>query len=465
MISRNHKSLIWQYINWEKVIKYIDSLKSRKYKAYVQKSFVINYNTHKFFINSPIVILLAFKSGVNSLDIELNTFELGYLLFCLINILYLDMSFFYYYKNVRDINLGKAVRYLVSKVHYLVVIWSLENYANYLRYICHLSYRQFSKVNSILDTVRHESTKYKYALLFDFKYCISYFSLLTLLNKVYVDKNTIKFLLNFFTLGYFNHLVRYLNIRSNFFFTVKNKLFKKLLDLFVLQICYELSIVLSQSFCIKYSVTKIDCISDSNWLLVLCQDNYQLRNLRKKMLSLLLFNGVTVKPNERKEYQYMAQGISTRLLSIYIKYRSYPFYFAIKPSLHSQFILMQQVSLILYQSKSISLFLLNIRLNMLIMLWSSIYFEHSVNKIFYLLDYLIALRLRYFGKYYKYFFVSTIKFSKKTLKNQKLSYSLKKNYVHIFTNIYSKEYYKYYFLVRLFWLYNLKCKTSLREAV
>lgn len=462
MISRNHKSLIWQYINWEKIIKYIDSLKSRKYKAYVQKSFAINCNTHKFFINSPIVILLAFKSGVDNLNIELNTFELGYLLFCLVNISYLDISFFYYYKNIRDINLGKAVGYLVAKVHYLIIIWSLESYANYLRYICHLSYRQFYKVNSVLYHAKYKFTKYKYALLFDFKYCIGYFSLLTLLNKIYVDKNTIKFLLNFFTLGYFNHLIRCLNIRSNFFFIAKNKLFKKLLDLFVLQICYELSIVLSQSFGVKYSISKIDCVSDSNCLLVLCQDNCQLKHLRKKMLALLLFNGIIVKPNERKEYKYIAQGISTRLLSIYIQYRSYPFYSVIKPSLKSQFILVQQVSLILYQSKSIALFLLNIRLNMLILLWSSIYFEHSVNKIFYLLDYLIALRLRHFGKYC---FVSTIKFSKKTLKGQKLNYSLKRNYIHIFTNIYSREYYKYYFLVRLFWLYNLKCKTSLREAV
>lgn len=463
MISRNHKSLIWQYINWEKIIKYTDSLKSKKYKACVKKSFMIGGNLHRFFINSPIVVLLAFKHSVNSLNIELNTFELGYLLFCLANIFYLDISFFYYYKNSYDINLIKGIRYLVAKVHYLVILWSLEIHANYLRYFCHLSYYRFCKVNNLLYTIKYEVTRYKYALLFDFKYCISYFSLLTLLDKVYLDKVIVQSLLKFFTSGYFNRLVDYLNVRNNYIFIKKNQMFKGLLDIFVLQTCYELSILLSQSFNTKYSLNKIFCINDFNWLLFLCQDNYQLINLRNKILSLLSFNGVILELNERQKSQYASQGISNSLLSIHIQYQYYPFHFVIKPSLYNQFILMKQVSLILYQSRSVPLFLLNIRLNMLIMLWSNIYLRQSVSKIFYLLDYLINLKLRCFSKYGKYF--STVKFSKKALNNQNLNYLLKRTYLSLFNNLHSIKYYRYYFIVRLLWVYNLRCETNLRKAI
>lgn len=465
MISRNYKSLIWQYIDWERIIRYIDSLKSKKYKAFVQKSSVINNNLYKFFINSPTVILLAFKYSLNDLNVEFSTFELGYLLFCLSNIFYLDISFFHYYKNIYNISLGKTIRYLVARVHYFVILWSLESYANYLRYICHSSYCQFYKVNNLLHTMKYETTRYNYALLFDFKYCMSYFSLLTLLDKIYADRNINRFLLKFFTSGYFNYLVDCLNIRNNYIFIKKNELFKKLLDIFVLQIFYEVSVILSQSLCAEYSLNRIICISDFNWLLVLCQDNYQVINLRKRIFSLLLFNGVMVKPDERKEYKYISRGISTSRLSIYIKSQSYPFYFVIKPSLHNQFILMRQVSWILHKSKSTSLFLLSIRFNMLVLLWSSTYLRHSTDKIFYLLDYLILLKLRCFRKYCKDGFVSVIKFSKKILNSQGLSYLLKRSYIYMLNNLHSKEYYKYYFLVRLLWVYNLKCKTSLREAI
>lgn len=465
MISRNYKSLIWQYIDWEKIIRYIDSLKSKKYKAFVQKASVINNKLYKFFINSPTVILLAFKYSVSDLNVELSTFELGYLLFCLSNIFYLDISFFYYYKNIHNINLGKAIRYLVARVHYFVLLWSLESYSNYLRYVCHSSYYQFYKVNRPLYINKYKTARYNYALLFDFKYCISYFSLLTLLGKIYTDKNIIQFLLKFFTSGYFNHLAGCLNIRNNYIFMKKNKLFKKLLEVFVLQIFYEVSVVLSHSLYAEYSLNKMTCISDFNWLLVLCQDNYELINLRKKIFSFLLFNGIMVKPNEGKEYKYISHGISTSLLSIYIQSQSYPFYFVIKPSLYNQLVLMKQVSWILHKSKSISFFLLSIRFNMLILLWSSTYLRLSADKIFYLLDYLIVLKLRCFRKYCKYFFVSLIKFSKKTVNNQGLSYLLKRSHIYMFNNLHSKEYYKYYFLVRLLWVYNLKCKVSLREAV
>jgi len=456
LISRNHKSLVWQYINWEKVVQYIDSLKSRKYKAFVQKSHVINYRLQSSFINSPLVILFAFKQSIDSLNIKLNTFELGYILFCISKVLYLDIGFLYYYRNIYDIQLIKVIRYLVAKVHYLVIFWSIQIYANYLRYLCHLSYYRFYNTNDVIDIIKSQVTRYQHVLLLDLKYSINYFSLLTFLNKMSVDKNICQFLLKFLHVGYFNNLTAYVNIKSNNLFIKKNILFKQLLDIFVLQLCYEMSIVFSKYFDIKNNLNKIICINEGSLLLILSQDADQLIKFKKKLLHLLFFNGFIVKLDKRIARKYISQGISTSLFCISIKKEVYPFYFFIKPSLRNQFTFMKQVSLILYNLRSRPSFLLNIRLNMLILLWSNTYLKQSVNKIFYLLDYLISLKLRYSSKYRRYYSCSKVKFSKKILHSQLLSYVLKKTYIYMFTTIYSQKYYKYYFAVKLLWISNLK---------
>lgn len=92
MIMRERKSLFWQYINWREVTKYIDSLKSRNYQKFITGIKIRNIEICGPLLISPITILLALRK---ELSLELNEFELGYLLFCFSNVIKLDKSFFF----------------------------------------------------------------------------------------------------------------------------------------------------------------------------------------------------------------------------------------------------------------------------------------------------------------------------------------------------------------------------------
>lgn len=95
IIFRSHKLLFWQYIDWIKLVQYIDSLKSRKYKSFTRNFSQERYEQNKSFYISPIEILIVLKNAFKESDIKINEFELGYLIFCLSHQMVLDISFFF----------------------------------------------------------------------------------------------------------------------------------------------------------------------------------------------------------------------------------------------------------------------------------------------------------------------------------------------------------------------------------
>ena len=462
MIVREQKLLVSQYINWKKITEYIDGLKSREYNAFFQQRCVANYKIPIVLINSPIVILLSCQSNIENLKFNLYAFELGYILFCMSNVVNLDISFFYYYRNSYHIFACKLVYDLIIKACYQLTFWYLKLYTLYLRYICSIYHLQLCKINdSFSITKENLVSKYYYVFFIDIKKYVSYFTILTFLRKVSIYRGVKTFLLKFLSEPVFINLMFYLNDKNNDLFLSKNILFRKLLELFVLQIIYEVSIILKYSTDSFNNTGEIICLYDYNILLMLCQDSSRLFSLNAKFSHLFICYNIKNKIDEQYSFQYLLKGIVTNLFILSLKYKAYPFYFVIKPSLNYQFLLMKRITSIIRISKSKPLFILNIRLNMLILLWSKIYLTQSIDKIFYLLDYLIGIKLKVDNKYYRNDLLFEVGLNK---------YIFCKTYIysigrHFLTVIYNKKYCKFYFIVKLLWLSKLKCNINLREAI
>ena len=95
MIVRNCNLLFWQYIDWIQVIRYIDSLKSRKYQKFTEETDIKSLLIHEPSVLSQEFILLVLRNEIEKSSLKFNEFELGYLLFCFYNSILLDVSFFF----------------------------------------------------------------------------------------------------------------------------------------------------------------------------------------------------------------------------------------------------------------------------------------------------------------------------------------------------------------------------------
>lgn len=464
VIVRNHNLLFWRYINWSELIKYIDSLKSREYKAFIANTYNQQDTFEKILKNSPLVVLLAFKESVENLNVKLSTFEAGYLIFCLSHVIHLDVSFLYYYWKNYDIKSIKAIKILLTNINYFLTIFYLDQYIVSLKYFCSISSLKICQIGSILDTItEYQVGKRKYPLLLNLKSNANYLSILTFFKKIPILKRIISFLFSFFKLG--DGVTLRSNFSTNYLFVDENKILRKVWEIFVFHISYELSIISNTYFKSIFYRSEILFLYDYNFLLFLFHEGSQLVNFKRQVINLLSTYNISLKIDNKIWPYSMLLGISTKTFFISVKSEVYPFYFFIKPSLQCQFILMKQVSWTLYRSRSVPFFLLNIRLNMLILLWSKIFLKHSVDKIFYLLDYLLDLKLRYFHKCINFDKHVNISLFKELFDNYPLSVFLKYKQCHFFTSLHSRRYYKFYFVVKLVWIYRLVYKINLREAI
>jgi len=400
-----------------------------------------------------------------------NTFELGYYLFCLSNSEFLNLSFYSYYGEDCSDNRISEVKYFIRKIKHLIIIWCLEPYYNYLLYLNNLHNIQSYNLNNINNRF-NDKFIYKYYLSVDLSSSITSVYLSFLLDKLYLDETIKKFLFEFLDLGIFIDAIFHLDFSSNSILLYRNysSLAYKLLYIFQLQFCYEMHIMLGGFYYYKYSMSEIIFINDRFNFLVLSKDNKKLKRLRRKILNFLLFNGIFIRKEPEEETISLLQGLNINLWSISTNYRAYPFYLMIKPSLYSQFLLIKHLSAILIQSKSKPLFLLVIRLNMLLFFWSINYTRKAIQRNIYLIDYLIALKLRLFIKKKKWnlHICNTSIFIKYGIWIQ---YNYSQNYLFNFTNKFffislnNYNNYNYYIVVKLFWLYRLKCNIDLREAI
>ena len=461
VISRNHKKVIWQCIDWKFLIKYIVYLKSRLYKAFLDKSKKKIYQFQSLLIDSQIFIIVAFKNSVNSCKLQANSFEIGYIIFCLYNAIDIDCQFFYFYRQKYIADLYVVVEDLIDDIKYTIINWLLEPYMNYLCYVNNLRYSCFHSLDSLSYVSYQKYDLNVYALYLNLRFCISYIDLSTLLDKLDLIHLVKVYCFKFLGTGLFSTLLFYLDSFVKYKIIKKggNTLFMNLLNIFILQICYEMI-----SMCIG-NIENIILVSYLLDLVVISRKPYNLKVWKNNLNNFLMCNGLNIENNKSIFYVSLLHGIDCNHIFITSGQYCYPFYYMIKPSLYNQFNLIKQVSTILIQSKSQPIFLLIIRLNMLLLIWSGNYLNQPVKKICYLIDYLIHLKCQLFLKKALNKSLVRIKIYSYYSSILYLNYWVKNANNSIMVLIKSIKLYKYYFLVKLSWLYKLKCQINLREAI
>jgi len=300
-----------------------------------------------------------------------------------------------------------------------------------------------------------DSGLYEYYVSFDLISYIRYLSLYVLLDKLYLAETIKLYLFEFLNLGVFIDLIFYLDFSSTFTLLYKNSfnIMYKLLQIFIFQLSYEISIMLGSFYFSRYSLSKIIFINSGFSLLLFSKDYKKIRRIRKNVLNILFFNGIYIQKKPEIKSVYLLNGINLNLLFISTNYKVYPFYFIIRPSLYSQFLLIKQLSALLIESVSKPIFLLVIRLNMLLILWSMNYIVESIKRILYLIDYLIDLKLRLFIKKKKLnLHTCNIIVYRIDEFSGYYKYVIKMSNKFIFVFLRNDRYVNYYIVLKLFWL-------------
>lgn len=357
---------------------------------------------------------------------------------------------------------------LVSRIHYILIMSYLDEYLLNLKHLCRLADLKSYKLDNLSSKILHD--KYHggtYCLSININNYINSLSLVKLLLKIFVSKNFTNFLFKFFNFSCSNDFTIYFAYSKNYLFFKQNQFLQRLIELFILNFNYDISILLDNRLSLKSSISQVVSIYDYHFILFFCVDIdiHEWKILKDKISHNLLINGVKLTVDNMSGLSLLEKGISTNLFFMFFKNKPLSSSFMIIPSLQYQFILMRQISLILDNSKSCPLFLLTIRINMLILLWVNIYLYQNVEKVFYLLDYLISLKLRNLCQYSKDHYCFSFKLYRNIFNNKYLSFYYPGRYVYCFNTIYRAKYYRSYVVWKLIWLYRLNFKTNLREAI
>lgn len=462
MISRKSQYVVPQCFDLQDAIKYIDDLKSRIYKAFFEKSRTQADCIQLFCIKSSLVTAIACSKCIRRAGFSARFFELGYLVFCLSNNFYVDATFYRYYSEGCAVDTIDLLKFLINKTKQLVLIWCIEPYQRYLLYKSDLLCCHFGTADSLGSYVDDKTMLYKYALSLNLRSCFSYLYLCALINRLPMQEKIKRYLLEFLDRGIFTYSISCLNLSFDYIvFAKKNKgLACKLLNIFALCTSIEIYTMLDALHAADGSMDAIALIFCDSAILVLHQDSLLIQASIRELKSFLLFNGV-----KSKDGSFIALSL-LRKNSINLEFtmehnRFYSLFFATRPSLHSQFALIQQISLMLYCSTSQPLFLLIIRLNKLLLLWSNIYVAYTASKTFYLIDYLICLKLKLFAKK-RGFALHNLKalvYTKQQYFGHAINSIFRSNCL-MFVIISSNDFYKYYSFTRVFWIYKTKCLSS-----
>lgn len=467
-LSRNFNTIVWKYIYWFKINKYVCYLKSRIYKALIQKSYKKAHYLQNRLIFSPLVKILALKQNVfiDNFNILSNVtkgwrnFHIGYI------IKYIDFD---YVLNINVLIDNESKSFIVYSNRLLNIInftrellagWVVEIYLqnfydmvgeNYFRL------RNF-ETGSIFNFVYsgYEMNLYSIAINFD---CIFYFLspdfLLTKLNLIrslnvfiarYLFQSkliTLTKLLNNIGYGYNKDY-----LRQNLY------LVNLLVEFVLIVILNEVKCIFQLQLCSDQGLSNEDfCVLSNKYDLLIFSKKYKVLKMWQSFYyRWLVSNGVQVKSILNQKINFLSEG--NHLGMYFILYESCQPYnkLSIRPSLYSQFCFLKKVSLIIRQLKSKSVFLLIIQLNKLFLFYSKLFFKASTQKVFSLLDYLIYLKLKaylinmhsnwscyriitkYFSSDYYWF-----------------NYKIRMSNWTISTVIKDLNSYKFYFLIKLSW--------------
>nr|AYR05850.1 hypothetical protein [Lithothamnion sp.] len=448
----NRSILVSQYIDWKILIQYVDNLKSRIYKASIQKSYEKICDAQLSLINSPLVRLVALKQVLDSHyhGVSLNSFQLGYLASYLSLQSTLDCTVLICYSSNRILKSNRKIQLFIDKVKNLIMIWSIEPYQNYLYYLNKFSissyYNEYTNFN-----IRNKI--YSYTVNINLISLFYYVDLSIFIERMYFFNFIKEYFYKFLNKGVFIRLINSLDSYEGLSILRKQKtgLFNKLVDIFMLSIFYEMDLLLRSYANFQLSVSKnIIIVRYTSNLFVVCEDSTQLKLWCQVFLDILLSSGVELREKKDIKIMPLFQNIDLKDYLITINLW-YPLQVTTKPSLYYQFILLKQVTTVIAKPKS--LLLLIIRLNMLLLSWSNLYRNQQIIKLFVFLDYLIYLKI-------KSFLVNChSNWSNQKIKlkyfSQRLYYfncvEIKTNWVFS-SKVIGSKYYKLYFAIKLSWL-------------
>ena len=457
--------MIWKHTSWYRVNKYISNLRSRIYKASVQKSYKRNYHLQTRLVSSPFAKMLALKKVIDQREeIKINlflNFVKGYLR--LFHIGYIIN----YLKVETDLHLSTFLctsyvnmdqyKFIIDQVKQLLIAWALVSrwQANFTFDISS-SYYFYNDLNTmqLLKTVLE--LKYSYDTMFTILnlnpilHSLTACAITTKLDTISPIKICVNKWLDEGRLSKFvskpDSLI--VNVSEDNFF-----LGNLITRIIISVLCYEAELVLlSEKLPMdlhKLKLEKIIIFNFKDYLLLFGNQYIQLNLWMQKWLMLLTGNGVHSRCNLFRKIVSLKQGVFFKWHFIYSTLN----YITIRPSLYAQFLLLKNISITIRKSKSKPILVLIITLNKLLLNWSSYFSCTETKKVFCLLDYLIYLKIKTeicrrhsnwpFKKLYsKYFFYCQCLFNHK-LKNSKWILSEKVQ------NLY---YMKIYFLIKLSWL-------------
>lgn len=397
MNSCNYQNLMWQCINWQILARYIDTLKTRIYKASLKKSRSQAYYLQSIFVNSPLVMIAASKCYAQPFH-HVNCFELGHLAFCLSYDFHVDTGFYHYYRENSVIPIMPLLNFIAETFKLTTVAWCVESCqvnALFQKRLCLYRPDDAYLLNSFVDK---KLCNIQYAAFLDLKPCFSYFYLSSLVKRLSITNDVRSYLRQWLKSGVF----AYIALSSNVLFgrmllaTSNRGFFCAVMNIFISFICSEISAIFDGLNALDVRNESISLIFCKSNALILCKKSSALNILLRELRSLWLFSGIRLSYGSPAYPLSLSRGIQSDLFFLSDYYQLGSLHLDIAPSLYSQLALMTRISSMLNCSVSYHLSLLIIRLNKLLLTWSSIYFDNGTGKIFYLVDYLIYVKLRLF---------------------------------------------------------------------
>lgn len=453
-----------QCIDWPVLVRYVDNLKTRIYKALLMQAQSEVRYLQSFCITSPLVVLVAAKCYAQLPVSCMNCFELAYLVFSLSSDFHLDASFYCYY---REKSIAKTVFLFdswIEKTKFTVLVWCIKPYN-----AAALSQKNFllsrpNGVPALRSLVVKKMPNFKHALLLDLNPCFNYLYLSGLIQKLALARDIELYLLNWLNRGVFSYFTFYSTVFLGSIVLTANLqgLFSEMVDMFISFICSELNIAFcGLNMADRQSEKLVFAYYKSN-LLILYQESSMLSILLEGLKNFGLFNGVRlICASSSARSTCCFNSATYSLFSVICQDLFNGLILNTKPSLYAQCALLKRISLMLSLSTAYPSFLLAIRLNKLLCIWSSIYINNSADKVFYLVDYLVCVRVKLFLSKQKancYNLYHGPLIICKSADSPVFFCSNARNSILAFIS--AHHFYAQYVSIKIFWIYSLICLSS-----
>ena len=456
-LSRNQQLFVYRHININHLTEYVDSLKSRLYKALVQNSLYHIKQSQNLLIQSPIIFYLSLRRNIHLFNLTWNSFDQAYFILFIMSWQNkqdnLKLNYMLYlYLDIQDKQID-----LINRTKILIVSWILEIYKKYLGYLTQQNYIFCSSV-----CVRNlQEEDYTNMLIFDISNSVYYINFLSVIDRLSLlsqVKNYLYYIFNNFLVNRSINLLilsQDLSILSITCIT----LVQLILDLYTVYVLYNFAVALKT---VKVDLHVLVCHDRLKFLMLSMSFN------QINLLIKLFQQYIEISYIKFRSYKKIIKVLKT------IDYISFQFYTLnvffrsvfVCLSLSYQFLLLKQVKTTILRSKSKVPFLIIVRLNKLLWKWVEVIDFVQVRKVLIFLDYLIYVKVKNLVcKHGLYFMSKSFRWNIRTNTPILTKYYPIKYSVVFSVLISSKDYYRLYGLLKLRWIFTWLRKANSRKAV